>query len=178
MTTTRRPNKAAWIEEALERYEGSLIRYAAHITGNLESAREVAQDTFLRLCEADRAAVEGRLAPWLYTVCRNRALDVRKKEGRTMPLTDELAAVSSGSHAGPRDTAAYDETQRLVLDALHKLPEDQQEAFRLKFQDGLTYREIGGITGKSLGTVSNLITQAMAAMRAELRVTLGVAEEG
>ena len=84
---------ANWIRQALERYEKPLIRYACRITGDLETARDVVQDAFLRLCQADRAKVDGHLAAWLYTVCRNRAYDVRRKEGRMDALTQGRAEV-------------------------------------------------------------------------------------
>ncbi len=48
------------------------------------------------------------------------------------------------------------------------LPETQQEAFRLKFRDDLSYREIQQIMGVSIGTVSHLITSALQAIRQRL----------
>ena len=79
---------AGWIRSALERFEAPLTRYAYGITGDLERARDVVQDTFLRLCRASPAQIDGYIAPWLFKVCRNRALDVRKKEAREIPLED------------------------------------------------------------------------------------------
>ena len=64
-----------WIRGALERYESPLLRYACRLTGNLEQARDVVQDSFVRLCRADRSKVEDHLAAWLFTVCRRRALE-------------------------------------------------------------------------------------------------------
>ena len=72
---------ADWVQDALIRYEGALVRYAMRITGDMETARDVVQDTFLRLCDADRDQVGEYLAPWLYRVCRNRAIDARLCEG-------------------------------------------------------------------------------------------------
>ena len=54
-------SRTEWVNGALKRYERPLIAYALRITGNLETARDVVQDTFLRLCRADRRAIEGRL---------------------------------------------------------------------------------------------------------------------
>jgi RNA polymerase sigma-70 factor (ECF subfamily) len=78
--------KFRWIVEALELHESALIRYARWILSDLESAREVVQETFLRLCKEEPARVEGHLAQWLFTVCRNLAYDARKKEARMTPL--------------------------------------------------------------------------------------------
>ena len=70
-----------------------------------------------------------------------------------------------------------DETRSFVLEALSVLPENQQEACRLKFQDELTYREISQVMGISLGTVSNLITTALDSVRQQLRARPDLAQE-
>ena len=41
---------SSWVPSVLAEYEQALTRYAAHITGDIERAREVVQDTFLKLC--------------------------------------------------------------------------------------------------------------------------------
>ena len=165
----QKQTKAEWVKEALLRYEQPLVRHATRILGDEERARDVVQETFMRLCAARRADVEDRLAAWLYTVCRNRALDVRKKEGRMGSLDQARAEGIANGGASPRELVARSEAHGLVLRAIHELPVDQREAFRLKFQDHLTYREIGQVMGKSLGTVSTLITAALASVRDQVR---------
>ena len=59
---TDNSNKADWIREALSQHEGPLIRYATQITGDVEWARDVVQDTFLRFCAEDRSRLDGHLA--------------------------------------------------------------------------------------------------------------------
>lgn len=168
---------ADWVDEALRRFEKPLLRYAASITGDVERARDVVQETFLKLCEADRAALDDHLAPWLYTVTRNRALNVRKKEARMAPLLEGQADTLSNGKAGPGEVAVLNETHHLVAQALERLPHNQQEACRLKFHNGLTYREISQVMGVSLGTVSNLIAEGLDTIRLQLRATLTPAQE-
>ena len=55
------------IDLALERYERPLIGYARSITGDPESARDAVQETFLRLSRQNLAALERRVAPWLFS---------------------------------------------------------------------------------------------------------------
>jgi len=55
---------------AIERFERVLISYAKEITGDIESARDAVQETFLRLSSQDLVAIEPCLAPWLFCVCR------------------------------------------------------------------------------------------------------------
>ena len=132
----------------------------------------------MKLCTADRAQVEGHLAGWLFTVCRNRALDVIRKEGRMGRLGDEGRVVDRDPASGPDANASALEIERLLLEVVASLPEQEQEAFKLKFQDGLTYREISQVTGKSLGTVSKLLTAALGTIREKLGAALQARQEG
>jgi len=76
------PDRRQWVLAALDQYEGRLLHYAQRLLGNLDEARDVVQFAFLRLCDESPDEMEGRLAQWLYTVCRNRCLDVLRANGR------------------------------------------------------------------------------------------------
>jgi RNA polymerase sigma-70 factor (ECF subfamily) len=167
--------REAWVEAALARYEQPLLRYALRFTHNAEQARDAVQDTFLKLCMADPAKVDDHLAAWLYTVCRNHALSQREKEARMTPLGEKEMGMAGAADVGA--TASRNETHERVLDVVAGLPPNQQEAFQLKFRDGLNYREISGAMGVSIGTVSNLITAALNVIRQELRADIPRAQE-
>ena len=65
------------VESAQAEFEGPLTGYAAGLlAGDWERARDVVQDTFIKLHRQDPELIRGRLKSWLYTVCRNRAIDV------------------------------------------------------------------------------------------------------
>lgn len=167
-------SKAAWVRDALDCHERSLLRYARRITRNAETARDVVQDTFLRLCAADRGQVDGHLAPWLYRVCRNRALDVARKEARMESMTEALAETQASLEPPPSAAAAMRETEGLVWRAIGGLREDQQEVFRLKFQEQLSYKEISEVTGANVNHVRYLIHTSLKQVRAVLEVSPGV----
>src|SRR3954447_7360827 len=99
-----------WVRAAVDRFEGPLTLYAARLLGDAEAARDVVQETFLRLCVQDRGPVEGHLAEWLFTVCRNKALDVLRKEGRMARLSDEHGQVLSSPEPGPPSILEQQET--------------------------------------------------------------------
>ena len=167
----RQANTSVWIEQVLNRYERPLIRAAFRITNDVDKARDVVQDTFLKLIKADRRKVESHLAAWLFAVTKNRALDIAKKE-RRMGQLDNSDTVPDRA-AGPQETMQSNETLRRILEALDTLSADHKEAFRLKFQDQLNYREIGEIMGKSLGTVNKLITKALSTVQRRLQLAQG-----
>jgi RNA polymerase sigma factor (sigma-70 family) len=160
--------RTEWVREALERHEASLLRYVMSLTGDTESARDIVQDTFFRLCSQERSGVEGHLAQWLFTVARNRALDLHRKEGRMAPLTDidletrEAAAPTPSASAEARDNA------RNVLALIDRLPRNQREVVRLKFQNQLSYQEIADLTALSVGNVGFLLHTALKTLRQQL----------
>jgi len=154
-----------WIRGALERYESPLLRYACRLTGNLEQARDVVQDSFVRLCRADRSKVEDHLAAWLFTVCRRRALEHFRKEGRMTALTEERMAAQQSREPDPAATAERSDDIRGLPKLLAVLPERQQEVVRLKFQNEFSYKQISEIMGLSVSNVGYLIHTAIHTLR-------------
>lgn len=148
--------------------QSALLRYAASLTGDADAARDVVQDAFARLIERGDTAHGGeRTRAWLFAVCRNRALDHRR-EGRrisTLPLAHD----SSDPRPAPAEDVERGEDLDVMLRAIGALPTSQQEVVRLKFQAGLSYREIAEVTSRSVGNVGFLLHAALRALREELR---------
>jgi RNA polymerase sigma-70 factor (ECF subfamily) len=156
-----RTPESDWVIEALERHERPLIRYATCLLGDVESARDVVQETFLRLCREDRRRVEGHLAPWLFTVCRNLALNARKKAVRMASLDPHQFAVAS-------DLDECHDVQKAVgriRKAIAELPPNQREVVHLKFECDLSYKEISQVTSLSVSNVGFLLHTAVRAIR-------------
>lgn len=156
---------AELVERAISEYESPLIGYARTIVHDLDRARDVVQDTFIRLYQQDASKVRDGLKSWLFTVCRNRALDVLRKEKRLVPVEDgELAARDSGV-ASPGDAAAHHERVELVKTYIARLPENQATVILLKFEKGYSYKEISRETGLTTGNVGFLIHTGMKRLR-------------
>ena len=168
MSEAQSSDRAAWVRKLLAEYEQPLTQYAARLTGNLEAARDVVQETFLRLCRLEPGSIDGRVAAWLYTVCRNRALDVRRKESRMKLLNDANLETSAGPERDPAQLAETRDGAGQVLQALTLLPDNQQEVVRLRFQGGLSYKEIAEVTGLSISNVGYLIHTALKTIREQL----------
>ena len=136
--------------------------------GRPETGADVVQDTFLRLCSQDRASVGDHLAEWLFTVCRNRALDVLRKEHRMTQLSDEQVNRCLSPSQGPCETAERHDLGGRVLALLETLPPSQREVLRLKFQNGFSYQEISRISGHSVSNVGYLIHAGIKTLRGKL----------
>ena len=167
--TSSTEGRLEWIGSAIDLYQGRLIRFAARITGDVESARDVVQDTFLRLCREDLDRVRDHLPAWLFRVCRNRALDVRKKERPLQALDDDGTSAVEEPGADPHSRLEKGDEARRLLAAVGTLPAAQQEALRLRFQEELSYKEISAVTGHSVGSVGFLIHAGIKQLRQRLR---------
>ena len=161
--------RADWVRSAMERFAGPLTRYAQLISGDIEQARDVVQDTFVRLCDEKPERIDQHLAQWLFTVCRNRALDVQRKNRRLEPLGE----IDMNSHVSPDLSPAAQaerrETNDEIIGLLAQLPKNQQEVVRLKFQGGLSYREISEVTQLSVSNVGFLMHTALKTLRQQMK---------
>ncbi len=170
---------SAWVAAAVEQYEAPLIQYCMRLLrGDIDRARDVVQDAFLKLWTADRSAIEGHLGQWLYRVCRNRSLDVRKKEQRMTSVQDEQLDVIGRIPASDRpfdaqhpDSAMAEPTAPKVIAMLESLSEAQQEALRLKFQGGLSYKEIAAVMDITANHVGVIIHLAIKTLRERAAAT-------
>ena len=157
-----------WLRESVAKFEGPLTLYATRLLGDADRARDVVQDTFLKLIRQDPAEIRDRLAEWLFTVCRNRALDVLRKEGRMTRLSDEHASICRSDEPDPASALETRESADRVLKELDGLPPNQREVIRLKFQNGFSYREISRISGHSVTNVGYLIHTGLKTIRHRL----------
>jgi len=168
LTGRDQPNEnATFLERTFAEQQAPLVRYATRLLGDPERARDVVQDTFVKLLGQPAAAVEGHAVEWLFTVCRNRAMDILRKEQRMKRFEDgEVERVKA---ADPRPGRALEqaEAHAAMLRLIDRLPANQQEVVRLKFQNGFSYKEISRITEHSVGNVGFLIHTAVARLRAE-----------
>ncbi len=169
----------AWLRGVMARYEGPLVRYAARILRDEDRGRDVAQETFLRLIRTDNAPDDDRLGEWLFAVCRNRAIDVYRKERRMYALSDEARDNRPSAEPSPPAAAERNEAVGEALHALADLPDNLREVLRLRFQNGFSYKQIAGITGLSVSNVGFLIHTGVGKLRKRFRLAglLGPARE-
>lgn len=158
-----------WIRDVFARWESDLLRYARHLVGDPECARDVVQETFLKLCRQDRGQLDGHLVEWLFTVCRNGALDVQRKEQRMTTMTLDAVMDSVSLDPSPDDAAEQQDESNRLLRLIGGLPANQQEVLRLKFQHSLSYREISSITGLTETNVGFLIHVGIKRLRELMR---------
>jgi RNA polymerase sigma-70 factor (ECF subfamily) len=154
------------VNQALGLYESSLIHYATGILhGDEDRARDVAQDTFLRLWQTEPERVRDNLKAWLYTVCRNRCLDILRKDHR-LELGNEAALEGACDwRPDPSSRADTHELSDRVWELVESLSPNQREVVRLKFIHDASYKDIARITGLSIGNVGFIMHTAVKKLR-------------
>lgn len=153
-----------WVLSALDEYEGRLTRYVTRILGDEEAAHDAVQHAFLRLCDQSPTELNGRLAPWLYAVCRNKALDQLRRNGRHESLDGSQTNEIAGRELDPALAAEQQDLGLWLRELVEALPTKLREVIDL-WLDGFSYTEIGEITDRTPGHVRVVVHRAMTKLR-------------
>src|SRR5437764_2851005 len=148
----------------LRRFELPLWQYATRITGDRERARDVVQETFVKF-QNNGAFQNPKPATWLFSVCRNGALNVCRKERRMQYLDEGLIEAREAEQPMPFERLEQQEAAGFLLSIVATLPTRQQEVLQLKFQNDLSYQQIAEITKTTANNVGVLIHTALKTLR-------------
>jgi RNA polymerase sigma-70 factor (ECF subfamily) len=138
---------------AFYREYGRLVyAVAVRVLGRNDLAEDATQQTFVRAWQAaDRFDTARDPAPWLATIAKRVAMDLRRSEVRR---TARDRRDTADMHAAAPDIDALDLAWR-VRDAIDTLPRDEAAVVRLQHLDGLTHSEIADTLGVAPGTVKS-----------------------
>ena len=149
----------------LRRFEMPLLQFATRITGDRERARDIVQETFIQFERKGPVSQNGEPATWLFTVCRNRALNVCRKEKRMLFLEEGVMEARADEQPMPREQLERKEAAGFLLRIVATLPPRQQEVIQLKFQNDLSYQQIAEITKTTANNVGVLIHTGLKTLR-------------
>ena len=166
------PSEGETIEALFAALESPLLSYALRLSGQLSVAEDIVQEAFMRLHAQFEVVREPRR--WLYRTVHNLALNHRRDAGKIVPLDPgtEDAAPGAGEAVDPQplpdEQIARWEGIGLVRLSLETLDDRSRELIRLKFNDGLSYKEISNRTGLKIGHVGYLLHHAIKEVSDEL----------
>jgi len=157
--------------ELYDRYSRLVYSVALNALADPSQAEEITQDVFVRVWENAKTyrADQGRVATWLTSITRNRAIDVfRRSRVRRENLYiswDEADSLHPPASQDVEVEAELAQRQRQVRRAVAQLPEEQQQALGLAFFQGLSHSEIAQALDEPLGTIKTRIRLAMQKLR-------------
>lgn len=158
-------------------YSPRLRNYIRRRVDNAEDAEDILQEVFYQLVRSthkEETEIE-KLSAWLFTVARNAILNLWRKRGDTIDISEDNALEQLGDavFSPQRDNPETELLRKLVwqeLDyALAEMPEAQREVFCLTVFDGKPMKEISEQTGVSVPTLLSRKHYAVKFLRIRLR---------
>jgi len=150
--------------EIVEHYQVPIVRYLYRLTGNYETAQDLAQETFIQAYKGIlKTNSELRLKAWLYRIATNNARQYyrRRKLLSFIPFTD--SRISEVPDVKNQLDSAVEKVA--IQETLNKVPAEQRVCIVLHFVEGLKYREIAETLGISEDAVRKRVARGKQVFR-------------
>ena len=153
--------------ELAARYERPLLGLAMGMLNDRELARDVVQETWLRVIKSARHfAGASSVKTWVYRILINRALDMRQAK-QLMRLGALSEDAVSGLHS-PDQAAHHLENGQLLRHAVDGLTPDQRLILLLSYHDGFSHTAAAEVLDIPVGTLKSRLHAALTQLRAKL----------
>jgi RNA polymerase sigma-70 factor (ECF subfamily) len=173
-------NRPGAFERLVREYQGLCWHIIQRMVRNPEDARELCQDTFLRVHQClHQYRYESALKSWIGRVAWTIAL--RHLQHKRIPLVeptdnDEASLLENiGDDFDLEAACADEETLRHLHAAIETLPPLQRTLLTLYYLDETTIPEIARITGLASGTIKSHLFRSRLRLRGVLEMRTGVA---
>lgn len=151
------------------RWEKPLYRFVYRLLPRQEDARDVCQETFLRILrKAHRFRRGSRFSTWMYQIALNLCRDHARRRRRWSAFEWSARPRQPTLAADPSALAEQHEKHVAVLEALDRIPAPQREVLVLKEFEGMKFREIAEILGCPESTVKSRMYYGLSGLRATL----------
>jgi RNA polymerase sigma-70 factor (ECF subfamily) len=160
-------NADASVREAMLAAIPKLRAFAISLSGNVDRADDLVQETILRaLHNIDSFQPGTNMQAWLFTILRNLFRSEYRKRRREVEDVDGRYAETLVSQPAQSSHLEYNELRA----ALTKLPDDQREALILVGASGFSYEEAAAICGCAIGTIKSRVNRARIRLAAEMEI--------
>jgi RNA polymerase sigma-70 factor (ECF subfamily) len=158
----------------VETYQRAIYRIAYRYSLDQEGAFDLAQEIFLHVHRMlDRYDSSRPFEPWFFRVATNFSINwIRKKRPQEVSLDAFEADITPAvDESSPGEQVEREEEAALIREAVAGLPEPYREIVVLRYLEGITLEEVGGILELPEGTVKNRLFRARELLRQRLTGT-------
>ena len=172
-------NEPAAVNEMVTRKLPRLLALAGRLLGDADEAKDVAQESFLRIWRqaAHWRSGEARFDTWLHRVALNLCHD-RLRRRKEQPLSDEQALEPVDCAPSPDEQLENLDRSARMAAALAALPERQREAIVLQYYQELSNIDAAALMNISVEALESLLSRARRQLRKQLADTTGPARPG
>lgn len=157
------------------RYQRDIYRFTLHYLRSPEQAKDVSQETFIRVFTArDRFDVDRKFKPWLLCIARNLCLNEIKRKRTVVMESLEGYASSAREDSGVLHQSADDSPSALLMegerrdglmDALDTLPDDAREIVMMRYFQKMQARDIAEVIDSTEGAVRTRLHRILKQLR-------------
>lgn len=157
------------IAEIIEEYRAGLELYLYSVTGDINLAEEITQETFVKLfTKRPRFRKNASFKTWLYTIGKNSALNYLKRSSRSISLDREDMPEMESDVETLEEICLADERKKAVHRALGKLKKEYREVLWLTYFEGMSNKESAAVMNKKVHNIHTLLTRARQALKKQL----------
>jgi RNA polymerase sigma factor (sigma-70 family) len=169
------------LNAATSKFESAVLEHldAAHnlarwLTRNDQDAEDVVQESCMKALRAFDSFRGGDFRAWFLTIVRNTSYTLRRRHKDSRDLAAEQSIDVGAEIAAdcevydPQAIAIRAADAQWVHRAIDALPEALRETLVLREMEGLSYKEIGKITGVPMGTVMSRLARGRMQLQALL----------
>lgn len=145
-------------EQMVNHFSRRLYWQIRHVVVIHEDADDVLQNTFVRAWRAlDTFKGEAKLSTWLYRIAYNESITLlnRRRNELSLDAEDDDEEGREAAYMQLESDPYFDgdETQRLLEEAVCRLPDKQRAVFKMKYYDEMKYEEMSEVTDTSIGAL-------------------------
>jgi RNA polymerase sigma-70 factor, ECF subfamily len=162
------------LDVLVERHTPRVNRIATQVMGNVEDARDAAQESLVKLCTKLRQfRGEAQFTTWLHRLTTNtcRDLQERTRLRLTEPLPEEDAV--AGEESDPATASILGDVRRDLVRGLGSLSHDQRSAVVLRDVMGLSYEDVARAASMPVGTAKSYVHRGRKRLRSALEDPIG-----
>ncbi len=152
------------LEQVYQDHRQGLFSLALAISRSVDVAEEAVQEAFVRLWRSRRQP-SGDPVSYVFAAVRNAAIELARRRRTTEAIRVSLF---DGAQADPAASAIAAERQRIVREAVDRLPLRQRQAVVMRLYGGLSFRQIADVLNEPLQTVASRYRRALERIRLTL----------
>ncbi len=155
--------------EIIRDYKDGLMLYLTGIVGDIYTAEELTQDTFVLLgTKKPKDKGKSSFKTWLYTIGRNVAIDYLRKRARHRAVSIDDYADSLSDEESVEIAYIKKEQEIAVHKAMRRLKAEYQQVLWLIYFENMSSKEAAIIMKKSVHSIETLVYRARLALKQQL----------
>ena len=161
------------ISQLLERHTRRVRDYVRMMVKDNDVADDLTQEVLIkvvRVIDEGRYTDKGRFLPWMLRIAHNRVLDYFRAQKQVKTISESSAGfdvLGNKNLAEPsiEDSIILEQRAEEIRALVEELPEEQREVVKMRYYEGLSFKEIAEQTGVGINTALGRMRYALINLR-------------